>query len=190
MEGVKVSTWKNIYVLQHMGRSFNRILSPRLRLICSWYIFAAWSESCPVRQGQSRPMRSIKAMAFLCAASRKSESWALRKCIQGRINFTDEQIHTLPFIVFSFSESLFLLRIVLLVLQYLFLDCEKDNKRAGNTFFVKLLLLCKGKKKVRTSSWFVGRWMRESVLSKGSSFLLLVVLEDGSSTPEVVEVKI
>lgn len=60
----------------------------------------------------------------------------------------------------------------------------------GNAFLEKLILLFKEKQKVSTSSWHVGTGMQKPVLSEGSSFLLLAVLEDESYTPEVVEGKI
>lgn len=95
---------------------------------------------------------------------------SFKKYIQGRINFIDEQIHTVPFIVFSFSESLFPLRVVLHVLQYLyfilFLDCEKDNKRVGMPSLKSCYCCLRENKKWALCSWYVGRWMQKSVLSK------------------------
>lgn len=57
----------------------------------------------------------------------------------------------------------------------------------GNGFFEKLILLFKEKQKVSTPSWQVGTGMQKPVLSEGSSFLLLAVLEDGSYIPEAAE---
>lgn len=111
--------------------------------------------------------------------------------IEGRISFIDEQTHTLPFIIFTFLKVYFH-SFVLCFTIFIFHSISSLWKRQekGREYLLwKVAIVFQGKTK-NTSSQYAGRLMQKSMLIKGSSFLLLVVLEDGSYTPEVAERKI